>query len=256
MIDMSERYLREKLQKEKLELLYQNTILTPFEQFRNFPVFTPRFNLARFITHYELFKKVYELPGIIIDLGVFRGASLFTWAKLCEIFCPTDVRKTVYGFDTFEGFPTIMEEDGTEEVDYDKHPGGYYAGSTVEKDLQIAIEAMDIDRHIAEVPRIKLIKGDACVTIPDFVKSFGNGLRICLLNLDLDLYEPTKVALDCFMPFMVKGGIIIADEYAVKTFGGESKALDDWFQENRGERPQLQKFNWHSNPSAYLTVNW
>ncbi len=71
MKDMSLRHEPEKLQKEILEKLYSNTKLTVFEMFRNFPVFTPRFNIARFIAHYEIFKKIAELPGVIIDLGVF-----------------------------------------------------------------------------------------------------------------------------------------------------------------------------------------
>lgn len=256
MRDMSERFQREHIQKEMLEKLHCNTELSEFEKFRNFPVFTPRYNIARFLAHYELFKKIYELPGVIIDLGVFRGSSTFTWAKLCEIFCPTDVKKQIYGFDTFEGFPSISKEDGIEDIIQDKVVGGYSSGPSVERDIKLAIEAMDVERHISEVPRIQLIKGDACKTIPKFVDEYGNGLRIALLNLDLDLYEPTKVALEYFMPYMVKGGIIIADEYAVKTFGGESKAIDEWFIKNRGSRPRLKKYSWHSNPSAYFEIDW
>ncbi len=114
MYDMSERHEPERLQREALEELFDASALSVFEMFRNFPVFTPRFNLARFLVHYELFKQVKELPGVIVDLGVFRGASTFTWAKLCEVLCPTDVRKVVYGFDTFAGFPELGGEDGAE----------------------------------------------------------------------------------------------------------------------------------------------
>lgn len=66
--------------------------------------------------------------GIQIDLGVFRGASSFTFAKLCEIFCPTDVRKVVYGFDTFEGFPEVTPEDGEEIEALDRRKGGFFGG--------------------------------------------------------------------------------------------------------------------------------
>ena len=107
MTDMSARHEPERLQREALEQLFAETKLSTFEMFRNFPVFTPRYNLARFLVHYELFKKVSSIPGVIVDLGVFRGSSTFTWAKLCEIFCPTDVKKVIYGFDTFSGFPSI-----------------------------------------------------------------------------------------------------------------------------------------------------
>jgi hypothetical protein len=92
MSDLSLRHEPERLQREKLEELFGSVDMSIFEMFRSFPVFTPRYNIARFLAHYEIFKKVTELPGVIVDLGVFRGASTFTWAKLCEIFCPTDVR--------------------------------------------------------------------------------------------------------------------------------------------------------------------
>ncbi|RME55751.1 hypothetical protein D6779_12095 [Candidatus Parcubacteria bacterium] len=256
MYDMSMRHEPEKLQREVLEQLFQTTHLSVFEMFRNFPVFTPRFNLARFLAHYEIFKKIVNLPGVIIDLGVFRGASTFTWAKLCETFCPTDIRKVVYAFDTFEGFPALSPEDGPEREELDVSVGGYHGGSTIERDLELAQQAMNHDRHLRHVNRIEFVKGDVAETIPEFVREKGNGLRIALLNLDVDLYEPTKVALEHFVPRMVHGGIIITDEYAVDTFGGESKAVDEYFQHTFGHKPVVKKFTWHSNPSGYIEVTW
>lgn len=253
---MSARHEPERLQKEALEQLYKQTELSVFEMFRNFPVFTPRFNLARFLAHYELFRDIVHLPGVIVDLGVYRGASAFTWAKLCEIFCPTDIRKIVYGFDTFEGFPSISTEDGAENTAEDLRKGGYFGGSSVEEDLEMAQDAMNYDRHLKHINRITFIKGDVAETIPEFVKAKGHGLKIALLNLDLDLYKPTKTALEYFVPLMVKGGIIIFDEYAVDTFGGESKAIDEYFQKTLCKNPKIEKFAWHSNPSAYIKVDW
>jgi len=256
MSDMSLRHTSERLQKDKLEKLFKRTGLSTFEMFRNFPVFVPRFNIARFLTHYEIFNKIFNLPGVIIDLGVFRGASVFTWAKLCEIFCPTDIRKIVYGFDTFKGFLVLSKEDGDEDLLQDRKEGGYFAGDTIEKDLKLAQEAMNYDRHIKNINRIQFIKGDVRKTIPRFIKSKGNGLRIALLNLDLDLYEPTKIALENFFPLMTRGGIIIADEYAVDTFGGETKAIDEYFVKHFSKKPKVKKFPWHSNPSGYIEVDW
>ena len=52
-----------------------------FEQFnlshndvwRNFPIYTRRTILKRFLAHYELFLRTINLPGDIVELGVFRG---------------------------------------------------------------------------------------------------------------------------------------------------------------------------------------
>ncbi len=256
MSDISLRHENEKLQKEALEALFQSSGMSDFERFRNFTVFTPRYNLARFLLHYELFKKVYELPGVIVDLGVYQGASTFTWAKLCEIFCPTDVRKVVYAFDTFAGFPSLAKEDGGQSKKDDRVVGGFYTGEAIERDLKLAQEAMRPDKHIRHINRIEFIKGDAIKTIPAFVKEKGAGLKVALLNIDFDLYEPTKVALENFVPLMVRGGIIILDEYALETFGGETKAIDEYFKKAFGQVPKIKKFGWHSVPSGYIEVDW
>jgi Macrocin-O-methyltransferase (TylF) len=246
----------ERLQREVLEKLYESTDLSTFEMFRSFPVFTPRFNLARFLAHYEFFRKIVEVPGVIIDLGVFRGASAFTWAKFCEIFCPTDIWKIVYGFDTFQGFPAVSKEDGPVSSKHGRRKGGYFGGKSVERDLMLAQEAMNHDRHLRHIDRIRFIKGDVAKTVPKLIAEKGNGLKVALLHLDLDIYKPTKVALEHFVPRMTRGGIIVLDEYASTVFGGETKAVDDYFIETFGKRPQIQKLTWHSNPSGYIEVDW
>lgn len=256
MPDMSERHLPERQQRAALEKIFSQTELEVFELFRNFPVYTPRFNLARFLSHYEIFKEIVAVPGVVVDLGVYRGASTFTWAKLCEIFCPTDARKKIYGFDTFSGFPALSPEDGPMDQRQDVRKGGYFGGSSMEAELLMAREAMDHDRHLKHVSRVEFIKGNCEQTIPAFVQEKGNGLRIALLNLDVDLYAPTRAALEHLVPLMAPGGIIILDEYAVDTFGGESKAVDEYFIKTFGRRPSLTKFSWHSNPSAYIRVDW
>jgi len=256
MSDASLLHEPERRQREVLERLYEATELSTFDMFRSFPVFTPRFNLARFLAHYELFKTILNVPGVIVDLGVYRGASAFTWAKLCEIFCPTDIWKLVYGFDTFEGFPRISTADGPASRKHGRLKGGYSGGRSVERDLALAQEAMNHDRHLRHIDRIRLIKGDVARTIPRFIREKGHGLKIALMNLDVDLYAPTKVALERFVPRMARGGIIVLDEYGSTVFGGESKAVDEYFQKRFGRSPRIEKFTWHSNPSGYIRVDW
>lgn len=254
--DLSTRHENERAQRELLEELFTGTSLSNFELFRAFPLCAPRYNLARFLVHYELFKKIVDLPGVIVDLGVFRGASTFTWAKLCEIFCPTDVRKVVYGFDSFAGFPDIAAEDGAARGDIQRLAGGLSGGDTIERDLDLARRAMNADKHIRHIDRVNFVKGDMCQTIPQFVEEKGHGLRVALLNIDCDLYEPTRAALEHFVPIMSPGGIIVLDEYALETFGGESLAVDEYFRKHFGKRPVIRKFPWHSVPSGYIQVDW
>ena len=65
---------------------------------------------------YELFKQVLSVKGSVIDCGVFRGFSLMTWAKLSAILEPENLTRKIYGFDTFNGFPSVATEDTTPET--------------------------------------------------------------------------------------------------------------------------------------------
>jgi hypothetical protein len=47
------------------------------------------------------------------------------------------------------------------------------------------------------------------------------------LYLDVDLYEPTKILLENFLPRMPKGAVIVFDELNAKMFPGETKAVDE-----------------------------
>lgn len=113
---------------------------------------------------------------------------------------------------------------------------------------------MNFDRHLRHRNRIELVKGDVCETIPKFVESRGEGLRIALLNLDLDLYEPTRIALEYFVPRMARGGVIF-DEYAVDTLAGRQKQSMKYFTRTFGKRPRVIKFPWHSNPTGYVEID-
>jgi hypothetical protein len=50
-------------------------------------------------------------------------------------------------------------------------------------------------------------------------------LVVSLLFLDFDLYEPTKVAIETFLPRIPRGGIIAFDELDNPIWPGETLAL-------------------------------
>jgi hypothetical protein len=50
------------------------------------PVYARRITLVRFLAHYELFKKVIDLPGDIVDLGVSRGVSFLLFINFLKFF--------------------------------------------------------------------------------------------------------------------------------------------------------------------------
>ncbi|OVE77194.1 hypothetical protein BVX99_03320 [bacterium F16] len=69
-------------------------------------------------------------------------------------------------------------------------------------------------------------------------------LRISLLNLDTDIYEPAVTILDHLYPRLVPGGILIIDDYGV--FPGETTAVDEYFDR---KKVNINKFNFAPTPS-------
>ena len=86
---------------QRMEALIQSQGFRLKDALRYFPAYVRRRELPRFLAHYELFKQIVDLPGSIVEVGVYRGAGLFTWTKLMETFCPGDRYRMVYGFDQF-----------------------------------------------------------------------------------------------------------------------------------------------------------
>jgi hypothetical protein len=62
-----------------------------------------------------------------------------------------------------------------------------------------------------------------------------------LLFLDFDLYEPTKVAIENFLPRMPKGAVIAFDELDNPIWPGETLALLDSIGINK---LRLQRLEW------------
>jgi hypothetical protein len=71
---------------------------------------------------------------------------------------------------------------------------------------------------------VQLIKGDFMQTGEQFLKDNPH-LIVALLSLDFDLYEPTKKALELFLPRMPKGAVIVFDEVNEPDWPGETQAL-------------------------------
>lgn len=208
---------------DQIESLFEEENIRLIEKIENFGKYVSRQSMAKFITKYEIFKKILNINGSIVECGVLYGGGLLTWAKLSSIFEPVNHTRKIIGFDTFEGFASIHEYDkkGT----FNALEKGGLKGSSVEN-VERAVQVYDINRPISHIPKVELIKGDLSNTAEEYVK--GNPhLVVSLLYLDVDLYEPTKKALEVFMPLMPKGGIIVFDELNAKIFPGETRAVDD-----------------------------
>ena len=113
-----------------------------------------------------------------------------SWSLFSAVLEPANLMRRIYGFDSFDGFPSVVSKD--KNPYQTAQPGGLRADSFEELSRLIAV--FDTDRFLGHVDKVHLIKGDATHTIPAFVEK-NRHLVVSLLFMDFDLYEPTKVCL-------------------------------------------------------------
>jgi hypothetical protein len=214
----------------------------------SFAIYARRVNITRFLAHYELYRMVRDVPGSIVECGVYQGNSFFAFAKFLEIFHPGDRIRHVIGFDSFQGLRDFKEEDGPFYPNRSKVVGGWSASGFKEAFFKL----LDIYHRDAFVPAAKrgiIVEGNILETVPNYVKQHP-GLRISLLHLDVDVFEPTYCALEHLYPLVVPGGLVVLDEYAMMEWGGESTAFERYF--GQGNMPQPTKFPWTSTPGGFF----
>lgn len=193
-------------------------------RFLHFTKYVRRHELARFMVQHELFKKIIDIKGSIIECGVYEGGGVMAWAKISETLEPYNFLRKVYGFDTFEGFPSVSKEDINLSNSELSKVGYLKPKYDVFSELHECIASFDQTRMLRQEPKITLIKGDATQTIPSFLKD-NQHILVALLYLDFDLYEPTLLALKEFLPRMPRGAIVAFDELNDPKWPGETQAL-------------------------------
>ena len=200
--------------------IFENCADTTEAKLECFPKYVRRQQLKRFLAMYELFKLALPVKGSVVECGVFRGFGLMAWAKLSAILEPENLTRRIYGFDTFDGFPSLTDKD--QNLHTQTHVGDLRA-SSYEELLQL-IALHDQDRFLGHIPKVSLVKGDIAVTAPRFIEENPH-LLVSLLFIDCDLYEPTKAALRHFLPRMPKGAVLAFDELDNPQWPGETLAM-------------------------------
>ena len=97
----------------------------------------------------------------------------------------------------------------------------------------------------------QLIEGDVEKTLPEYLDE-NPGFRISYLYLDLDIEEPTFISLKLLYDRIVRGGIIVLDEYACEKWT-ESNAVDRFLKEYPDLK--IKTLKWGRTPTAYIIKN-
>lgn len=227
---------------ENLNQILSDCPFSPVETMRNFPVFTPRQTVARFLNRYEMYKKIIDIQGSIFEFGVFRGAGAFSWLHFSTILEPYNLNRKIFCFDTFEGFPEVC----------DKDDGVFQTGDLGETSYETLVEAAGIHQKnipIGHIDRMSFIKGDITETLPTFLEENAH-IIASLIYIDVDIYKPTKIILENMISRIPKGGIIAFDELNDEYAKGETVALLEKINLNS---VQIKRNYFDSNP-CYIII--
>jgi len=165
-----------------------------------------------------------NIDGDIVESGVYKGGNLILSKKVLNSFNISN--KRIYGYDTFEG----MTEPGENDKDiFGENPFKMWKKSQ-KKDYNdwcySSIEEVQksFEKEIGNSQSLNLVKGRVEETL---LKEENLPKKISLLRLDTDWYESSKIELEVLYPRLVKGGILIIDDYG--HWEGVKKSVDDYF---------------------------
>ena len=147
-----------------------------------------------------------RVKGVFAELGVYKGDS----ANILHLM---DNDREFHLFDTFEGFKN---------KDLSRESGKAATYTT----------ANFADTSLSKVKR-KLSSSKFVFHqgyFPESTKDMGE-MKFALVNMDVDLYNPTKAGLEYFYPRLSKGGVIIIHDYTPE-WQGIIKAVDEFCETN------------------------
>lgn len=172
---------------------------------------------------YDMAVKYKDSPGVYVECGVAAGAQVIAMAAGAP-------NKTIYAFDSFQGIPLPSNKD-------DQMPGIVKLSKTeqallpdpgkqvLESTGATSVPLQDVVQHIKNagvgINKIYFIEGWFEETLPEFECP-----PISILRLDGDLYNSTYVCLKYLYHKVIKGGIVIIDDYALS---GCRRAVYDYF---------------------------
>jgi hypothetical protein len=211
----------EKRAREVILDLFKQTPVPDDELLVNMGLYVRSTTLAKILYLNELYQAIRSLPGIVVEFGVWWGANLALFESFRSVYEPYNWTRKVVGFDTFQGYPSVTEKDGTSSY---AAVGGYTVSEGYESYLRKLLSAHEADNVMAHITKHELVKGDVVETISKYLTDNPQTV-IALAYFDLALYEPTKKCLEAIRPYLVRGSVLAMDELNSAEFPGETIAV-------------------------------
>ena len=168
-------------------------------------------------------------------LRVLLFIQFCTFRELLE----NEKSRKIIGFDMFGTFPETKKLKS--DIGFVNNWNAAFANEFLEKE--------DIEKALSNkgYSNYELVQGNILDTLDDYLNRNPH-TKISLLHIDTDVYEPAKYALEKLFDKVVKGGVIVFDDYA--TIEGETKAIDEFFHDSNYI---LKKFTFsHTKPSYII----
>ncbi|MGA8303627.1 MAG: TylF/MycF/NovP-related O-methyltransferase [Thermoplasmata archaeon] len=193
---------------------------------------------------YALYKAVEyisrsSVPGDFVECGVWKGGSVMLVARSLLALGQTDRR--IFLYDTFEGMTRPGEHDAwmkdgkPASPNLSSDPNVGKVGRPASRAPSLEEVRRNVESTGYPADKLVFVKGPVQATVPGVAPT-----SIALLRLDTDWYESTKHELTWLYPRLVKGGVLIIDDYGHWT--GAKRAVDEYFSQRRLEL--LSRIDW------------
>jgi hypothetical protein len=208
----------------------------------NLGLFFTSKTFSRLIFLTEFYKQALEIQGQVFDFGTRWGQNIAIFVALRGMFEPFNRHRTIVGFDTFDGFPSLNDKDGKSQM---IGLGNIPVVDGYEAYLRKHLNILESNNSLPHIKNTQLIKGDATKTISQYFIDNPHAL-VSHAYFDFDLYEPTKICLEAILNRSSLGAVIGFDELNDVDSPGETIAL----LETIGiRRVKVRKFPWVSRVS-------
>jgi hypothetical protein len=212
------------LYRDKLAQAFVHSPLSGADLMMNLGMYLRAPILARIITLHHIYERIKNIPGTIMEFGVWFGQNLVLLENLRAIHEPFNKQRKIVGFDTFDGYEGLSVQD-KQSIVFDKN--SYNTGAEYQSYLNKLLEIHEGSNILGNVRNIhETIKGNVNHTVPHYFKT-NPGTLVAFAYFDMGLYEPTKAALTAILPHTVPGSIILFDELTWPESPGEAVAFKE-----------------------------
>lgn len=158
----------------------------------------------------------------VVECGVYKGLSSYLMLNSIKE-CGYDNRLRYHIFDSFEGLSKRENKD----INNEFLPGKSLSNMLLHNEERILVcPLQQVKDNLKKFKSVNFYKG----WVPEKFGEVEN-LQFSFVHIDLDLYQPIIDSLRFFYPRMIKGGIIILDDYGFLDWPGAKKATEEFMQE-------------------------